>query len=103
MQQTLCYFFRIWLFTGGATQKIVHADTVQVCKLYQCIYRIVQHADFVLGVGILADAKLLCNLLLSQIVVNPQGADVFKFQNFVTHIITRYQITISENKIFHSI
>ena len=82
-------FLRIRLFSTGSAQQIVYTDIVEVCQLYESIDGIIQNTDFVLGIGILTDSKIITDLLLGISVINSQTADVFEFQDFIAHIITQ--------------
>lgn len=81
------------------TQQVIHADVVIVRQLDENVDWIIQYADLILRIRILLYVDYLGNLFLCQSTVNPQIADIFKFQNFITHFITRYEHSTSENKI----
>ena len=79
----------IWRFHIGSPQQIVYADFIEISQFHQRIHWVVQHPNFILGIGILADAQIFRDLLLCVAVVNAQTANVLKFHDFVSHIITR--------------
>ena len=81
------------------SQQIIHADPIIVRQLDENVNRIIQYADFILRICVLLHVQNFGDLLLCQTVVNSQIADILKFQNFITHSITRYEHISSENKI----
>ena len=78
-------FLRIWLLDCRSSQQIVHADAVEIRQLDQNLHRVVQNTDLVLGICVLLDVQILCNLLLRISAVNAQIADRLKFQNLIAH------------------
>jgi len=82
-------FLGIWFFQGGSAQKIIGTDTIKISQFADCVYRIVQYTDFILGVSVLADPQMCGYSFLGVATVNSQIADIFELQNFVSHSITQ--------------
>ena len=80
--------FWVWRLVCGAAKQIVDTDTVEISEFQKCVNRVIQDADLILGIGVLADVQQLGNLLLRVIMVNSQVADILKFQDFFSPTIT---------------
>lgn len=57
-------FFRIGFLFACSAYQIVYTGAIQVSQLDQDINGVIQHTNFVLGIGILADSKIIADLLL---------------------------------------
>ena len=91
-----CLFLSgIGLFFVGKTQEIVYADSIEGCQPDQNVDGVVQNTNLILRVGVLTDTQILADLLLRISVVDPQVADVFKFQDFIAHLYHPEKNTIS--------
>ena len=90
-----CLLLGIGCFYIRSAKKIICADMIKVCQLDHRVHRIVNYADLVLRVCVLADPQILRHLFLRISVINPQFADVFELHYFVSHIITQTNNTIS--------
>ena len=88
MIQSAAVLFWVWRLVCGAAKQIVDTDTVEISEFQKCVNRVIQDADLILGIGVLADVQQLGNLLLRVIMVNSQVADILKFQDFFSHTIT---------------
>ena len=78
-------FFRIRGFNIRQTQKIVHADTVKMCQLYQQFIRQGLGAGFDITILALGDAYASRHFFLFQIMIFPQ---VPKSGDKIIHAIT---------------
>lgn len=74
---------RVGLFDSGATQKIINADTVEICQLVQNSHRCIYLPQLIVGVGCLMDLKIVSKIFLLQILIFPQIT-----QTILVHIIT---------------